>query len=268
MHLPLKFKKILLRVIDGFYSLMPQPCPASERLKNCKIISHRGEYNNSEILENTIAAFDKALSCGIWGVEFDVRWTRDLQPVVFHDMDCQRLFGSELVIQQVTFAQLQKAFPVIPLLAEVIQKFGKKMHLMVEIKKEVYPEPAYQKRILRDLFSTLEPEKDYHFLALHPEMFRAVDFLPPSTFLPIARLNLRELSAMSIHENFGGIAGHYSLLTDEMISKHKKHGQQVGTGYVGSKNCLFRELNRGVDWIFSNNASEIQSLVHSLSDAR
>ena len=39
----------LERVIDGFYKLWPQPFPGNERLKKCKIISHRGEYDNQSV---------------------------------------------------------------------------------------------------------------------------------------------------------------------------------------------------------------------------
>jgi glycerophosphoryl diester phosphodiesterase len=41
----------------------------------------------------------------------------------------------------------------------------------------------------------------------------------------------------------------------------------VGTGYVRTPNCLFRELNRGVDWIFSNHAAEVQALLRRLQSA-
>jgi hypothetical protein len=33
---------------------------------------------------------------------------------------------------------------------------------------------------------------------------------------------------------------------------------------VNSKNCLFRELNRNVEWIFSDNAVELQKVVNQL----
>jgi len=42
------------------------------------------------------------------------------------------------------------------------------------------------------------------------------------------------------------------------------NGQSIGTGYICSKNCLIRELNRGVKWIFSNNAVELQGILNSL----
>jgi glycerophosphoryl diester phosphodiesterase len=40
--------------------------------------------------------------------------------------------------------------------------------------------------------------------------------------------------------------------------------QNLATGYVNSKNCLFRELNRGVEWIFSDNAVALQKIVNQL----
>jgi len=38
----------------------------------------------------------------------------------------------------------------------------------------------------------------------------------------------------------------------------------LATGYVNSKNCLFREVNRGVEWTFSDNAVELQKIVNRL----
>jgi glycerophosphoryl diester phosphodiesterase len=259
MRLPFKLQKRLLRLIDGFYATWPQPRPVPETIQNCRIVSHRGEHDNRAVLENTLEAFHRAYSGGVWGIEFDVRWTRDLQPVVFHDMDCRRLFGVSVQISQFSLAELKEAFPLIPSLPEVIEVFGKKMHLMVELKQEPYPHPVHQKKVLRDLFCALKPQKDYHFMALELEMFQAVDFVPTSACVPIAELNIQSLSPVVLRGGYGGMAGQYVLFTDRLIRKHKTVGQRIGTGYVGSRNSLYRELNRGVDWVFSNNALEIQS---------
>jgi glycerophosphoryl diester phosphodiesterase len=50
------------------------------------------------------------------------------------------------------------------------------------------------------------------------------------------------------------------------LAKHRKNGQPVGTGYPASKNCLYREINRGVEWIFSNNAGELQGIANKLAN--
>ena len=254
----------LRRVLDNFYARWPQPLPSLQRLRHCRIVSHRGHYDNRRVFENTIAAFDWAIKEGIWGIEFDLRWTKDLHPVVIHDADLHRLFGSRLVIRQVTRSELKSVCPLVPSLEDLIQRYGKKMHLMVEIKAERYPDPVQQNQILQDLFSSLEPQKDYHLLTLSPEMFKLIEFVPQSALIPIARFNILRLSKLAIEQNYNGLAGHYLFLTVSRLKKHQKFRQKVGTGYINSKNCLFRELNRGVEWVFSDNAVELQKIVDQL----
>lgn len=263
MYIPFWFEERFLQIVDHFYAKLPQPIPDKERLQDCKIISHRGEHDNETIFENTIAAFDRVMGVGSWGIEFDVRWTKDLHPVVFHDRCLQRVFQSDIKINKVTLAELKTRFKLIPSLAEVIQKYGKILHLMVEIKEEIYPDPAYQNKVLKDLFYGLSPQEDFHFLSLSPDMFKLIDFLSPSAFLPIARLNVKKISKLGLQKNYRGITGHYLFLTDTVLEKHYEKEQQVGTGFVRSKNCLFRELNRGVKWIFSNHAVELQKICNS-----
>jgi len=253
-------EKPFLCVVNHFYANLPQQLPEKQRLQNCRIISHRGEHDNTNILENTIPAFDLIKEQGIWGIEFDIRWTKDLHPVVFHDKNLKRLFRSDIEICQVTLDWLKAEFPLIPSLADVIGRYGKKLHLMIEIKEEIYPDPVYQNSLLQDLFSSLEPEKDFHFISLSPDMFKLIDFVSATTFLPIAQLNVRQISEISIQENYGGLLGHYLFLTKSYLIKHQMQNQRVGTAYIKSRNSLFRELNRGVEWVFSNNAIEIQSI--------
>ena len=254
----------LLQILDYFYARWPQSIPSADRLQQCKIISHRGEYDNLKIFENTFAAFDRAKARGVWGIEFDLRWTRDLYPVAIHDADLRRVFGSKLEIRKTTLAQLKSEFPLVPSLAETIQRYGRQIHLMVEIKAEVYPDPVHQGRILKDLFSALEPEEDYHFLTMKPEMFDLIEFVPKSAFLPVASFNFSRLSKLAIGQNYSGFAGHYVLLTKSRLKKHRELKQKLATGYVNSKNCLFREVNRNVEWIFSDNAVELQKIVNRL----
>jgi glycerophosphoryl diester phosphodiesterase len=254
----------LLKLIDGFYSIWPQPSPRREALIKCKIISHRGEHDGETVFENTLTAFDRAKEKGVWGIECDLRWTKDLQPVIIHDPDLFRVFSLNMKVCDVSLAELKAACDLVPTLEEVIRRYGKQLHLMLEIKEEVYPDPAHQNRVLAELFSTLLNREDFHILTLSPKMFRVIDFVPPSTFLPIARLNFLKLSELARSENYRGLCGHYFFLTNGIIKLHHDQHQKVGTGYIGSKNCLFRELNRGVEWIFSNNAAELQKIVRQL----
>jgi glycerophosphoryl diester phosphodiesterase len=264
MNISLWLEECFHKGVDLFYERMPQSLPDTEKLKHCKIISHRGEHDNKIVYENTIPAFERVNEAGVWGIEFDIRWTRDLQPVVLHDRDLKRVFKSDIKINKLTLTELKMHCKLIPTLSEVIQEYGKKMHLMVEIKKEAYPDTEHQNNVLRDLFQPLTPQDDFHFITLKPEMFKFINFVPSSTFVPSARLNVKPLSDLALMKSYGGIAGHYLLLNDSLLKKHHTLNQFVGTGYIRSKNCLFRELNRGVEWIFSNHAIKLQNICDSL----
>ena len=135
--------------VDGLFAGLPQSKPGKAALGRCRIVSHRGEHDNIAVFENTLTAFDRARDSGVWGIECDIRWTKDLVPVVFHDADLQRLFGDSLNIGQTILHKLRKEYPQIPTLAEVLTRYGKNMHLMVEIKAETYPDPAYQDAVSR-----------------------------------------------------------------------------------------------------------------------
>ncbi len=265
MELPAGIKKVLLKAIDFVFRLLPRHAPDPDKLKACKIISHRGENDNLAIYENTLAAFDRALAQGAWGIEFDVRWTKDLQPVVAHDPDLKRVFGAEVTIAAVRFDELRSRCPQVPLLSEVVARYGKKMHFMIELKKETYPDPDRQNAIFKECFSALQPRTDYHLMSLTPEMFDLITFVTTSAFIPIAVLNMSRLSRLALEKKYGGVAGHYLLLTTAILKKHHQKGQLTGSGYPGSKYCLFREINRGVEWIFSNNAGELQAIVNRLT---
>ena len=257
----------LERILDGFYALWPQPFPGIDRLRHCKIISHRGEHDNVTVFENTLSAFDNACDAGVWGLEFDIRWTKDLHPVVVHDPDLKRVFNIDLKIGNVNLGVLRAQCPDVPMLAEVIERYGRNQHLMVEIKAETYCDPERQNQILQDCFATLNPRDDYHLISLTPEMFDLITFVPASSFIPIALWNLSRFSNLALEKKMSGLAGHYFLLNNPILSMHRNSGQLVGTGYPGSKNCLFREINRGVEWIFSNNAAELQTIVRRLIEA-
>ena len=61
----------LRQILDHFYARWPQSIPSTDRLRQCKIISHRGEYDNLNVFENTFSAFDRVKAMGVWGIEFD-----------------------------------------------------------------------------------------------------------------------------------------------------------------------------------------------------
>ncbi len=242
----------------------PRPVPANHLLGACRIIAHRGEHDNRSRIENTLPAFDAAADAGIWGIEMDIRWTSDRVPLVCHDPDTRRLFGRDTWIAHTPLDRIKRNFPAIPTLREVVARYGGRLHLMLEIKREPYPRPWDQAQTMRQVMRDLAPGVDYHLMSLYPSMFAFFEWVPPEALLPIARVRIDRFSRLAARRGWGGLAGHYLLATNGLLARHHRLGQGVGTGFVDSPRTLHREVARGVDWIFSNCAAALQAEVRRL----
>ncbi len=71
-----------------------------------QVVGHRGGVVWGP--EHTRATFDHALQAGADAVEFDVRFTRDEVPVVFHDADLERTTDCAGRVDTITFAELRR----------------------------------------------------------------------------------------------------------------------------------------------------------------
>lgn len=249
------------QLANWFLALWPRKKPTATQFAQCRVISHRGEHDNVNVMENTLPAFDAADRAGVWGLEADVRWTADLEPVICHDPDLKRIFGRPASLNEMTFSQLRNHFPIVPHLSDLATRYGGRRHLMIELKEESYPDPDSQGRKLSQALAPLTPEKDYHLLSFDPDLFDCLGIKPTEVFIPIARLNVAELSQRSIEKGYAGLSGHCLLIRRKYLHRHRHRGQKTGTGFINSKNGLFREVNRGVDWLFSDYAAKIQQMV-------
>lgn len=70
------------------------------------IIAHRGASFSAP--ENTFAAFQKAIDDGADGIEFDVRFSKDNVPVIFHDSTLKRLARIERRVAELTSEELKQ----------------------------------------------------------------------------------------------------------------------------------------------------------------
>ena len=190
MNLHPKLERFLMTSCDQLFSAFPQKRPAKKLLEDCLIISHRGIHDQLEIKENTMDAFVLAEEKGGYGIELDFRWTKDLVPVVVHDPDLERVFGMDAQTAEHDFESLKGLCPALPSLQQVVERFGNKMHLMIEVKHEPYPNPEHQNTILEEILSHLIPGQDYHLISLDPEMLELIECVPDQAKIPVAELNL------------------------------------------------------------------------------
>lgn len=244
--------RILIPTLDFIYSLKPQPQPKADNLKKARIIAHRGLKVPPKARENTLAAFELALNNGFHGIELDIRFTKDDHPIVCHDDNLYRVFKKKVKLHRKTWKELQQIEPEICDLKTVAEQFGKRVCLFIELKNEKYIYSQTGQENLKSILSTLVPQRDYYIMSFNPAIPKLLPFIPNEAFLLIAGPKIKWASSHVLTSGLGGLMGHYFLLSNQMIEQHHRAGQVVGTGFIDSKNLFNREVNRNVDFLFTN----------------
>ena len=94
------------------------------------VIAHRGA--SSELPENTLPAFERAIELGADFVEFDVQASSDGGLVVFHDLRLDRLTPARGPLRARPLDELRRLG--IPTLEEVLELTAGRIGVMVELK--------------------------------------------------------------------------------------------------------------------------------------
>ena len=183
---------------------------------------------------------------------------------MIHDAGTGRVFGTDMTVAEVSLSALRRSIPEIPTLEEVVDEFGGRMHLMIELKPDRLGQDELKSERLAEILQGLGAVRDYHFLALQPELFGSAAFAGSAACLLVAELGVEAFSREVIAREYGGLCGQYLLLSRRLLDLHHAHGQQLGTGFATSRFCFYRELNRGVDWIFTDHALKLGAIREAL----
>lgn len=247
----------LEKLTNLLIQMVPRKKPSKQCLSRAKVIAHRGVHDNRYCFENTLEAFDKALAMGLWGIEFDLQATKDDEWVVHHDDNLKRLWGSKQCIRQMDYAYLKAHFPQIPTLREVIQRYRGKMHFFIEIKNKHGDLDKLHVEL-----KTMTAAKDFHVIALEEGLLKGFSFLPTRSLLLVASAtNVKAMCEYSLKTKYGGVLGHHILMRKKRVQQLYAAGQVCGVGFVDSKFSMYRELSRGVNWLFSNNPAALVQVI-------
>lgn len=249
------------RLVDTYFAHMPRQKPNKNRLKNVRLVAHRGAHDKGRLIqENTIAAFERAKQLGCYGIEFDVHATKDNVLVINHDPTLKRVWGHHGSIDSLPFIELRDSIPKVPTLEEVIDLYGKRMHLFIEVKA-----PFIATQALADALTSLTPCVDYHLLSLDETLLPLLSSFPKEALLLVpGHNNVKQFCRLSLQQSYGGVLGHYLLLTNKYINELKQANQIAGVGFVDSRFSLYRELSRGIEFIFTNNVSVVAHQLRKL----
>ena len=194
-----------------------------------------------------MASFRKALQQGATGLEFDVRRCADGQIVVIHDETVERTTNGKGRVSDLRYEDLKKfdagfGEPV-PLLADVLDEFGSKSLLNIELKEH---DLAADVKTL-----VLERRIEGHVIVSSFE-WQELTSLPPE--VPIALLTSKPENLFSAAQELGAAAIHprKDIVTPTLIATARRAKLRIHVWTLNDPSEIshFREL--GVDGIFTD----------------
>lgn len=101
-------------------SIMPYGARSASALKEAGagrkgiVVGHRGMSGAGDVVEHTMAAYTRAVECGVDALEISCHRTSDGVWLASHDSTLERLGGPSTPIKNMTWAQVQTAFAARP----------------------------------------------------------------------------------------------------------------------------------------------------------
>ena len=228
------------------------------------VIAHRGA--SGYLAENTLPAYELAIEQRADMIEIDLHRTRDGATVVAHDEDLSGL-GGKGEIAAATLAEVRAldagGGERVPTLDEVLDRFGERIPLNLELKSgssatyeglERAALDAVRERGLleRTLFSSFFDPVLERLRALAPEARLARLFSPRDPERPLERA--RAVGAEAINPWLG-------LVKPELIEAAHAEGLAVYVFTVDEEQEMRSLLDLGVDGIFSNFPDRLRALL-------
>lgn len=235
-----------------------------------QIMAHRGSSYNAP--ENTMQAFENAVSATADYIELDVHETKDGQIVVIHDSSLKRTTGVNKNVWDMNYAEIAEldagswfgddesyAQCRIPLLEDVMSYTKGKIKLNIEIKLTDY-EPDLVEMVAA-LIEKYEYTDDCVVTSMNYEALKQIkkinDNIMTGYVLTVAYgnfYNLTYVDAFSINSSF---------VNKNMVDAIHNRGKQIYVWTVNGENRA-RELTvMGVDALITDNPAMAREVVYS-----
>jgi glycerophosphoryl diester phosphodiesterase len=215
-----------------------------------------------------MAAFARAVELGADGIELDVHLSADGVPVVIHDFTVDATTDGSGPVSSLPLTQLKEldagssfdpafAGEPIPTLAEVLETFGHRMFLNVELKTVSLGDNGLERTVVAELERHGLDRDDRTLLSsFNPFSLRRAGRLAPHVrlgllYAPNLALPLRRawLAPLAPHQ-----ARHpeHTMVDARYVAWARRCGYQVNTWTVDDPGEMRRLVDLGVDGIITN----------------
>jgi glycerophosphoryl diester phosphodiesterase len=206
------------------------------------LLGHRGARLYAP--ENTLAAFDLALSHGADGFEFDVRSTGSRQSIICHD---PRING--LAVRKYSFKQLRASFEnteeCAPTLEAVLDLYARSAFLNIEVKVRG------MEQLVARAVKRVRPQRGYFISSFLPSVLRTLYAIDSSLVLGALAQTRWQLRRWRILPT-SFVVPHYRLLSTPLVERLHAAGKTVITWTVNDPRQMLRASKMGVDGIISD----------------
>ena len=243
--------------------IAPVPNPSA------KIIAHKG-YHPGNVPENSIEALRMAQELGVYGSEFDVWMTSDSKVVVYHDKTLT-VNGVSKKVYECTYAELkaavEKSGAPLATLEEFLEQ-GKKcpsVKLICEVKYHDDGEKTVvAAEACHDLVSAAGMTVQVEYISVNAAALKRLAVLSPGVMLQDVNSDYPMDRATAVAAGIKGINYDFNKLTDAQIADAHEKGMVVGTWTVDKEEDMRTMINRGVDFITTNEPVLLQQVLETL----
>ncbi len=229
--------------------------------KQVLTIAHRGASGTCP--ENTFASFREAVRLKVDMIETDIRLTKDLQPVLFHDTTLHRTTKGKGLLKKQTLEELRTleagswfrpsfSNEKIPTLEKLLQWASTRIGLFLEMKAKGEPKEKLVKAVLHALKRHTSQKQRIILGSGNPAILK---LLKGKTNRPLAynfSKNPRKALLFAKEMGLAAIGPEKKICTPELVQEAHAMGLLVLVWTVDSRKAMKHYVSIKVDGIMSN----------------
>jgi glycerophosphoryl diester phosphodiesterase len=241
------------------------------------ILAHRGARRQAP--ENTMAAFRLAAEMGADGVELDVQLSKDGEAVVIHDFNVDRTTNGSGPVKDLTLVELQRldagswysaeyATQRIPTLAQVLQEFGPRLILNIELKKAIPHANGLEAEVVRliedtnltsrVIISSFNPLALWRVRRLNPNMSTGLLYEPDQPIYLRGRWLQPLVQPQALHPR-------WDMINEQFVTRSHQHGLAVRPWTCNEPDAMRRLIDWHADAIITDCPDLLYDLLNSRS---
>lgn len=240
----------------------------SESQKEIAVIGHRGFA--AAVPENTMPAFEKAISQGVDYVELDVQLSADRQIVVCHDSNLTRTGGVDAELSLLTLEELKQldagawfseeySGTPIPTLSEVLELI-KESNIRIYLELKDIGEDAQFPLEVYQLTQEYQMEDRCIFASFQYNYLRIIKEAYPEAKILLNTMISETTLPEDYPSDYYGV--YYNSFSEKLAQAIHEHGSVVFVRTVDEPDQIKDAIENGADGICSNCPNRVQEYLN------